>query len=76
MNNLTGFCLICFKFSPHFCTIRQCKCGMNLGAKGCVLQELLDLFKSKYYMFAIELKMDTLCIINAEQISLTNFLHV
>ena len=59
LNNLSSFCLICFKFSPHL-HHQTIHVWYEFRGQRVSIARVMGLFKSSYNMFAIVLKVHTL----------------
>ena len=59
LNNLSSFCLICFKFSPHL-HHQTIHVWYEFRGQRVSFARVMGLFKSSYNMFAIVLKVHTL----------------
>ena len=59
LNNLSSFCLICFKFSPHL-RHQTIHVWYEFRGQRVSIARVMGLFKSSYNMFAIVLKVHTL----------------
>ena len=59
LNNLSSFCLICFKFSPHL-HHQTIHVWYEFRGQRVSIARVMGLFKSPYNMFAIVLKVHTL----------------
>ena len=59
LNNLSSFCLICFKFSPHLYH-QTIHVWYEFRGQRVSIARVMGLFKSSYNMFAIVLKVHTL----------------
>ena len=59
LNNLSSFCLICFKFSPHL-HHQTIHVWYEFRGQRVSIARVMGLFKSPYNMFALVLKVHTL----------------
>ena len=59
LNNLSSFCLICFKFSPHL-HHQTIHVWYEFRGQRVSIARVMGLFKSSFNMFAIVLKVHTL----------------